>query len=112
MTLSDHQFEFLKDVCKLIEFAIDQGAKVTGGELERKPEMQKIYLEKGLTKTANSQHMKKLAIDLNFFIDGKLTYNKAQLQEIGDYWEGLSGYNRWGGNFKTFIDTPHFERFV
>nr|WP_223154740.1 hypothetical protein [Campylobacter concisus] len=29
---------------------------------------------------------------------------------MGNYWESLNTLNRWGGNFKNFIDVPHFER--
>jgi peptidoglycan L-alanyl-D-glutamate endopeptidase CwlK len=59
-------------------------------------------------------HLKKCAIDLNFFKsgNGELVQDKDSLQEIGNYWESLSKFNRWGGNFKSFIDTPHFERYV
>ena len=60
----------------------------------------------------NSKHLKRLAIDFNFFINGELTYDKNRLQLLGDFWENLNEKNRWGGNFKAFIDTPHFERNV
>ncbi len=57
----------------------------------------------------NSQHLKRLAHDFNFFIDGKLTYDKAKLQKLGDYWESLHELNRAGMNFKNFLDVPHFQ---
>ena len=110
MSLSDQQFEFLKDVVVLILFAIRKGFKVTGGELWRPKEMQKIYLDKGKSKVKYSQHQKRLAIDLNFFLNGKLTYKKKTLSEIGKFWESLNSKNRWGGNFKGFVDTTHWER--
>jgi hypothetical protein len=106
------QWLFVKDVAKLILKAETLGIELTGGELYRTIEQQQIYLKKGQTKTANSMHMKRLAIDFNFFIEGKLTYDKEDIQELGDYWESLNEKNRWGGNFKSFIDTPHFERKV
>jgi len=66
----------------------------------------------------NSYHLKRLAIDLNFFkpveengqLTYKLTYEQKDLEEFGKYWESLSPQNRWGGHFKNFKDTPHFER--
>ena len=110
LKLSDHQWLFLQDLALLILYCREHRHKVTGGELLRTLYQQLEYLRTGKTKTKRSWHLKKMAIDLNFFIDGKLTYDKKKLQNIGQYWEDLSPYNRWGGNFKTFLDTNHFER--
>jgi hypothetical protein len=111
MSLSDQQFEFLKDVATLIKFVVDRGWKVTGGELFRPEEMQQIYLKQGKTTVSRSYHQDKLAIDLNFFHpENGLTYKKKDLQEIGDFWESLNELNSWGGNWSSFLDTPHFER--
>jgi len=112
MTLAQEQAAFLLDACKLIQYATERGFTVTGGELYRTAEQQKIYFDRGLTKTMNSNHMRRLAIDLNFLRDGKLIGEKAALQELGDYWQSLHPANRWGGNFTTILDTPHFERNV
>lgn len=112
MTLSDHQAAFLLDVCKLIEHATKAGWKITGGELYRTVEQQEIYLKTGRSKTMNSRHLKRCAIDLNFFKDGKLIWDKEKIRPIGEYWESLSPINRWGGNFKSLVDVPHFERNV
>ena len=80
-------------MCKLIDFATKNGFVVTGGELERKIEMQEIYIRTGRSKTINSMHLKRCAIDLNFFrdVDGKLqlTYDIPTLKAVGDFWEGL-----------------------
>jgi len=117
MKLSDEQFEFLKDTIKLFNKAMELGFMITYGEAYRTPEQQEIYFRTGKTKTMNSNHLKRLAIDLNFFMPKEnnvltLTYDKAELQELGDYWESLNSKNKWGGNFETFTDTPHFERRV
>lgn len=112
MTLSEEQAAFLLDVCKLVQFATSQGWRVTGGELWRTPEQQEIYFRTGKSKTMQSNHLRRLAIDLNFLKDGQPVYDKAALQPIGAYWESLSKLNRWGGNFAGFTDTPHFERNV
>ncbi|HLG28721.1 MAG TPA: M15 family metallopeptidase [Candidatus Brocadiales bacterium] len=121
MKLSDEQFEFLKDTIKLFDKAIKIGFTITYGEAYRTPEQQEIYFRTGKTKTMNSNHLKRLAIDLNFFKPKEnnvltLTYAKSELQELGDYWESLNPQNKWGGNYSkwypnsTFVDTPHFER--
>lgn len=112
MALVTEQWNFLQDVAKLIAKAEILGIVLTGGELYRTKEQQAIYLKEGKSKTANSQHMNRLAIDLNFFINGQLCYDKKKIQPLGDYWESLSPANRWGGNFKSILDVPHFERFL
>lgn len=112
MSLSQEQAAFLLDACKLIEYATAQGWMVTGGELYRTPEQQAIYVNTGRSKTLNSNHLKRLAIDLNFFKDGKIIWDKATLAPLGAFWESLNPKNRWGGNFKSLVDCPHFERNV
>ena len=112
MSLSGEQSKFLLDACKLIEFATALGWTVTAGELYRTQAQQEIYFKEGKTKTMQSNHMRRLAIDLNFLKDGKPVWDKAALQEIGSFWETLHPKNRWGGNFKSLPDTPHFERNV
>ena len=112
MSMVDEQSTFLLDVCKLIQFSTESGYVVTGGELYRTIEQQQIYVKTGRSKTMNSNHLKRLAIDLNFIRDGKLVWDKARLSAIGEYWEALNPKNRWGGNFKSLVDVPHFERNV
>jgi len=109
MGLRQEQSAFLLDICKLIQFATEQGIELTGGELYRTIEQQKIYFDTGKSKTMNSNHLKRLAIDFNFFKDGKLTFDRQLLQPLGDYWASLHPKNRWGGNWK-FVDMAHFER--
>jgi len=110
MSQVTEQAAFLLDVLKLVQFATDAGFVVTGGELQRPIEMQELYVKTGRSKAMNSRHLVKCAIDLNFFLGGVYTCNKKVLQEVGDYWEGLSPKNSWGGNWNSFKDAPHFER--
>ena len=67
MSLVSKQWEFLKQVTELIKEIERRGWVATGGELWRHPEMQKYYVKTGRSKTMHSQHLKRLAIDLNFF---------------------------------------------
>lgn len=113
MSLVAEQATFLLDACKLIEFATAQGFVVTGGELLRTVEQEMLYVKQGrssLKDVNKCNHLRRLAIDLNFFKDGKLVYDKVILQPIGDYWQSLNPKNSWGGNWKSFKDIPHFER--
>lgn len=112
MSLVTEQAAFLLDAAKLIQKATELGFVVTGGELARTPEQQAIYVKTGRSKTMASNHIKRCAIDLNFFRDGKLCYDIPTLKPVGDYWESLNPKNSWGGNWKSFKDVPHFERRV
>jgi len=112
MSLVNDQAAFLLDVTSLIRKATETGWTVTGGELYRTAEQQEIYVKTGRSKTMNSNHLKRLAIDLNFFKDGKLIYDRNALQAVGNFWESLSPKNSWGGNWTSFKDVPHFERRV
>lgn len=63
----------------------------------------------------SSQHLVRMAIDLNFFETGpdnslKLVYDGDGVRRLGAFWESLDTANRWGGNWSSFKDTPHFER--
>ena len=112
MSLNTEQAAFLLDACKLIEEATLMGFTVTGGELSRTPEQQAIYFKTGRSKTMQSNHLKRCAIDLNFFKNGKIIWDKATIAPLGAYWESLHPKNRWGGNFSNLVDCPHFERNV
>lgn len=112
MSLVQQQAAFLLDVTRLIQFATKSGFMVTGGELYRTVEQQEIYVKTGRSRTMNSKHLDRCAIDLNFFINGVLTYDRNILRPIGQYWENLNPKNSWGGNWKSFKDIPHFERRV
>ena len=106
MKLVNIQWEFLQDVVKLLSFIKDNDLIATGGELWRTVEQQRIYVKQGKSKTMNSLHLSRLAIDLNFFSDGNLIECP---QMVGDYWESLNVNNEWGGHWR-FRDLGHFQR--
>jgi predicted chitinase len=115
MSLLREQSTFLLHVAELIQKASELGFYASGGELYRTSEQQALHVKNGRSKTMNSQHLKRLAVDLNFFKatqDGtlKLTYEVEDLRPLGEFWERLDTANRWGGNWTSFKDTPHFER--
>jgi len=115
MSLSDRQHKFGKLFSKLLKFLERSSIKYTIGEVYRPQHMQDWYYEHGYSQTQISQHLKKLAVDMNIFLmvqghrTPQLRYDKESLQHIGDYWEGLDPDCRWGGNFESFLDTSHFE---
>ena len=112
MKLSDHQFEFLKDVVSLISYAMQKGFKLTFGEVYRTEYQQKWYVEKGYSSTMKSMHLKRLAVDINFFLDDNICTLKPILEEVGMFWKSLSPLNRWGGDWTKPYDPFHFERHV
>jgi hypothetical protein len=109
MKINYYQQQFVLNVAKLILYADAIGVKLTFGEAYRSKEQQQIYFDKGLTRTLNSNHMKRLAVDFNFFIRGELIYRHDLIDQLGEFWEKLNEKNRWGGNFNSILDTPHFE---
>jgi hypothetical protein len=115
MSKIEQQTAFLKDAAKLILKADELGLTITGGELFRTAEQQALHLKAGKTRLAHSLHQDRLAIDLNFFKINEggsleLTYAKSDIQQLGDWWEKQNPLNQWGGNWITFLDTPHFQR--
>jgi hypothetical protein len=114
MSLIHEQIRFLKDIRSLLTFAESTGFFVTGGELERKPEMQEIYLREGRATTMDSMHLRKCAMNLNFFkaLSGNFAWVSSinELDEVGKHWEDLDDRNRWGGRDVSNVDTSHFER--
>lgn len=112
MSLSDHQWEFLKDVALLIQYAERRGWKLTGGELHRPKELQELYKAQGKSNTSEGYHPRKLAIDLSLFIKGHYQRTSDPYRELGEFWESLNDHNRWGGNFSTIRDGNHFERAI
>ena len=122
MRLSDHQWEFLLDVSRLIQYSYGNGFKITGGDLYRSKEEQARLIAKGVSWTTNSRHLQRLAIDLNIFYN---EHPEAETEErwklidrsdykvaepLGEFWESLSPYNVWGGYWTKKLDAPHFER--
>lgn len=124
MSLGNEQWSFLKDLAALILWADAHGYTLRGGELQRTIEQQNIYVKSGVSKTMNSMHLKKLAIDLAVFRGDTILVSREDIKPLGDYWESLNPKNRWGGSWrgvveakiargeKPFVDAPHFERYI
>lgn len=116
-SLNDQQFEFLKDIAKLINASVEFGYKITGGELKRTEYQQKHYVDIGLSLTMESDHLIAMALDLNVFYRDDtdkwiLTYDYDKIKPLGDFWKSLNPLNYWGGDFKSFKkkDAGHFAR--
>lgn len=106
MTLGKHQEAFSRDLAKLLAKAFELGYEARLGELQRTPEQQQIYIKTERSKTMNSMHLKKCAIDIYFTKNGSIVYPA----ELGKYWESLSPENQAGMFWNKFKDAPHYER--
>lgn len=109
MKLGEKQEIFTENVAKLINFAINNGFKCRIREVQRTKELQQMYVNQGKSKTMKSNHLNSCAVDMYFFKDGNMVDTKKELQFLGDFWENLHEKNKWGGNYKSFLDCPHFE---
>ena len=97
MKLSEKQAKFAQMVSDLLSFIdIHPGCYVTFGD---------TYAKTGHRK--NSKHYRRLAIDLNLFIEGKYTHKTEDHKLFGLYWEKIGG--KWGGRFRYKKDGNHYE---
>lgn len=112
------QNRFATHVSWLISFlqSNESGLTISLGEVERTKMQQEVYVMENLSKTMDSMHLKRLAIDINFFKDDyRLFSDKNRKDEdfemiklAGEYWQDLHPDNR-AGMFWQFFDPSHFE---
>lgn len=136
MKLSQKQAYFAQMIAELILWGKENGYTFTFGEANRTNSQQILYytgyeielidnkpmLVKAVkrSKTLNSNHKKRLAIDLNIFKDGVYITSFEDCKPVGDKWESMDKNNRWGGDWNNndiqddgeFFDGPHFEYLV
>ncbi|WP_413480981.1 M15 family metallopeptidase [Serratia proteamaculans] len=106
MTLSEKQQLFTKLIAQLILWADEKGYRLTFGEAYRTPEQAALNAKKG-SGISNSLHTKRLAVDLNLFINGQYQTNSAAYLPLGEFWESIGG--SWGGRFRDRPDGNHFS---
>lgn len=104
MTLREKQSRFALEVARLIVHANAVGYQITLDEAYRPPELAALYAQQGRGIT-NSLHTIKLAVDLNFFLNGALC-TAEQIRPVGVWWEQQHALAHWGGRFK---DARHFS---
>ena len=108
MVLSEKQQAFAVLIARLILHAKSLGYGLTFGEAYRSPE-EAARLAKVGRGIAASLHTKRLAVDLNLFINGVYQTDSAAYKPLGEWWEAQStdAYEcAWGGRFK---DGNHFS---
>ena len=118
--LGDRSIKNLEGVdtrmCDIVKLAITitkQDFTVTEGL--RTLARQKQLVKEGYSKTLNSKHLTGLAVDMYPYYDGSVHVNAphekflAISQAMKEAAEQL-GYNiTWGGDWKSFVDKPHYQ---
>jgi hypothetical protein len=108
MTLLQAQQQFAIDLARLILWCEGRPYAVTFGEAYRTPEQAALYAKQGKG-IINSNHTRRLAVDLNLFVNGVYATDSDAYAELGEFWESMNVANVWGGNFKR-RDGNHFSR--
>lgn len=106
MTLGEKQRLFMQMLGQFIVWIYQQpGYAVTGGELERSKAQADANAASGAG-ISKSLHLKRLAIDLNLFINGVYQTDSDSYKQLGEKWESMGG--SWGGRFSK-PDGNHFS---
>ncbi len=96
MTLRQKQSLFAGLLPLLMQYAYAMGYELTVGNTIAP------------TTFSGSLHPKKLAIDLNLFIDGEYQRSTKAHAKLGAFWKTLHPLCRWGGDF-TPKDGNHYS---
>lgn len=79
----------------------------------RTPERQQQLVNEGFSQTLKSKHLTGHAVDLVAIVNGKVSWDKEHYPEIARAMKKAALEQkvniRWGGDFKSFFDGPHFE---
>lgn len=79
----------------------------------RSREQQLLYFTSGKSKTLHSRHINGFAVDFVALKDGKVTYDAGAMGQVATAFkraaDRLGVPINWGGDWKTFKDTPHVE---
>lgn len=107
MTLSEKQWQFATMLAELILWCRDEHpeAMLTFGEAHRPEWVARVYHDQGKG-TMSSLHTKRLAADLNLFLNGVYQPDSESYRFLGEKWESMGG--SWGGRFSR-PDGNHFS---
>ena len=88
-----------------VDFGVTEGIRT----LVRQEEL----FKKGLSKTMKSKHLIGRAVDVVAYVDGKVSWEEQYYHTIATAMKNaateLNVNIKWGGDFKSFFDGPHFE---
>lgn len=79
----------------------------------RTMEEQKVLVATGKSKTLKSRHLTGHAVDFVALKDGKVSWDRQDMTQIAKAFKAAAKELKisieWGGDWKSFIDTPHIE---
>ena len=99
MTLREKQSAFMWMLADLIRHADHLGYELTMGR-----GYASVAANKADNGHPNSNHLNRLAIDLNLFKNGRFLTETDDHEPLGIYWESIGG--TWGGRFN---DGNHYS---
>lgn len=117
-TLSQKSLDKLKGVDKRLVDVVKRAIEIspvdfTVGEGLRTFERQLQLVKEKKSQTLESKHLKGWAVDLWVLKDGKVTWDKQAYIDFAPTMKQaaseLGVTIRWGGDFKSFFDGPHWE---
>lgn len=108
MTLGQAQRAFARHLGTLLTWLHGQGYEVTLGDAYRSAEEAARLAALGVG-VLDSPHRRRLAIDLNLFVEGVYQTATEAYTPLGAFWETLDARCVWGGRFTTRRDGNHFE---
>jgi hypothetical protein len=106
--LSTAQRKFTRLLAQLVTWAYQHGYELTLGDAYRSAEEAKRLADLGLG-IIDSPHRRRLAVDLNLFVNGRYMSDTKDHEPLGVYWESLDPSCVWGGRFKSRPDGNHYE---
>ena len=116
--LSQRSKDRLKGVDERLVKVVERAIEITEVDFSvleglRTPERQKQLVADGFSQTLKSKHLTGHAVDLGALVNGTISWDKQHYHTIADAMkksaEELKVNIRWGGDFKSFFDGPHFE---
>lgn len=108
LTQQQQKFSYL--VGQLLLYAYSIGYGITLSDAWRSEEEQLRLFNAGYSKIkSNGFHQRRLAIDLNIFINDVYTEEDKYYEVLAVYWKSLDSQNIWGGDFKNFSDIFHYQ---
>jgi hypothetical protein len=104
--LSRKQRDFNIAIARLMLWGTYNGYEFTFGDAYRDPRVHGKFGEKVAYGSRLSFHKKRLAMDLNLFVDDKYQASTKAHEPIGIKWEEMGG--TWGGRFSN-SDGNHYS---
>jgi hypothetical protein len=99
MTLGEKQRLFARLLPRLLDKVHELGFEYTLGDGYRDPRVFGPIGQKRGYGNPNSNHKRRLAIDLNLFRDGVFLTTSEDHRPLGEWWKQQHELARWGGDF-------------